>query len=1234
MERINITINNKKIETTSGKTILEVVNEHNLDTIPTLCHDDRIEPYGSCFMCVVEVEGMNRFVPACSTPIGNGMVITTNNERIKASRKTALELLLSNHYADCIGPCVNNCPANVDAQGYIALISMGKYEEALKLIKENNPLPLSIGRVCVRDCEQDCRRKEVDEAVSINYLKRFVADYDDVSWIPEIKEEKNEKIAIIGGGPSGLTCAYYLRLKGYRVKIFEKLAKLGGMLRYGIPEYRLPKEILDKEIKWITDLGIEVETGIEMGKDFTIESLKKDGFNSIYLAVGAHKASKMGLNDENNTKGVFGGIEFLRELINEGAPKLKGTVAIVGGGNTAIDAARTAIRCGADNVKLVYRRTIKEMPAHHEEVEAAQHEGVGMLFLNNPKAIVTENNKLKGIECIKMELKDAGEGKRPRPVPIEGSEYILECDYLIGAIGQGIDTGFAIGNKDLSLSDWDTIEVNEETFETSIIGVFAGGDVVTGAYTAISSIGQGKKAAYSIMSYLETGKAVARANKFYSFKHKFAEVPASEFSEFPKVQRNRMVELPVESRITNFDEVELGISEVQSNCETGRCLECGCSEYNDCTLRKYADDFSIDIKNYIGETRKYKVDKRHPFITIDSNKCINCGKCVRTCSEILKVSALGFVHRGFNSIVKPAMEKALSDTNCIACGNCIDICPTGALTEKFPFKVLGNLEKENHESICNFCSLGCKVNFKTINDDIYYVSNDTESVKDSLNKGFLCVKGRFGHRYLQNQDKILTPIIRNENGTNEINLDEATKYASDRIKEISIKYGPESIAVFGSPKLTNEELYLLQKLGRDAIGTNNVHSFHNMLNDCSQDELDEILGVTTSTATMEDIQNADVIVALNSNLNEENLIMELNIKKAQKKGKKLIVINSSEIKLTKYADLWIDSHKGSNTVLLSGIINEIIDSKNFNDQHIKNYTEEFTKLKGMVSIYDKDEVISITKINSEKYDELLSLLNNPKSNIVFVYNIDSSKEKSNNDLKAVGNFLVLTDRVQKAGNGIFFLRDFANSAGLLDMGMHPNYKPGLLPTKKETNILDSLINGKIKAALIFSEDPLSDKDNYKLLNNLEFLLVSDSFNTDTVKAANLVIPALTYAQKQGTYTSGDNKVQKISSFVSKNNIQESREIINQIAKNIGENFAYTTNEDIFAEIQKVNRFYSKISIEDHWSKNIFKDGCLIDNKKAKFATFSIDISVKSSEKKNVLYSENYYKTRIKGKMSL
>ena len=420
-------------------------------------------------------------------------------------------------------------------------------------------------------------------------------------------------------------------------------------------------------------------------------------------------------------------------------------MVVVGGGNTAIDASRTALRCGA-KVKLVYRRSVKEMPAHHTEVEAAEHEGVEFNFLTNPVALVLECGKLKGIKCIKMKL-EAKDGERPRPVPVEGSEHVIDCDYVIGAIGQHVDKSFMKSIEDIKLGKSGTVDVDKTTFETSIPGVFAGGDVVNGPWSAISAIADGKNAALTIAGYMETQKARKTPFKFYSFKHKFNEVPVAEFTEYDKAARAVMPELKAKNRVKNFDEVETGLSNSQSMCETGRCLECGCVEYYDCQLRKYCDIYGVDIERVTGGLRKDIVDNRHPFIILDANKCINCGRCIRTCGEILKISALSFVYRGFKSVMKPAMEKALIETTCVSCGNCIDTCPTGAISIKFPYKILGTLKKENIDSVCNFCSVGCNVNFKHINDTTYYPANtSTRSIK-SHNNGYLCVKGRFGTRF-------------------------------------------------------------------------------------------------------------------------------------------------------------------------------------------------------------------------------------------------------------------------------------------------------------------------------------------------------------------------------------------------------------------------------------------------------------------------------------------------------
>ncbi|MBU0763698.1 MAG: molybdopterin-dependent oxidoreductase, partial [Bacteroidetes bacterium] len=1082
----------------------------------------------------------------------------------------------------------------------------------------------------------------------------IIADKDaNNMWRPELKPEKNKKVAVVGGGPAGLTCAYYLRLEGYRVTVFEKLPGLGGMLRYGIPEYRLPKKILDAEINWILNLGIEARTGLEMGKDFTINSLKQSGYDAIFLGIGAHKASSMHLEGEDTTGGILGGIHFLRNVIVDGIPDMKGTVLVVGGGNTAIDAARTALRCGADKVKIVYRRSRNEMPAHSDEIDAAEHEGVIMHYLTAPIAIISENGKLKGIECIRMDLVPGKEGERPKPVPIERSEFSMTCDHLIGAIGQQVDVTFAKDDKQLALEKWGTVSVDDITMETSVPGVFAGGDAVTGPLTAISSIAQGKKAAKCIISYLKSDGKKSSNGKYLSFKHRFGEMSAAEFEQFPHKTRTKMPELAIAGRVSSFREVELGISEKQASEETMRCLECGCSEYYDCTLRKYADEYNADITNFIGDVNKYRIDMTHPFITLDPNKCINCGKCVRTCSEILKVAALGFVNRGFRAVVKPAMEKPLLQTNCVACGNCIDVCPTGAISEKFPFKAMGRLPKTNTITICNFCPVGCTINVKSINGDLHLVSNSTESSIEGINNGYLCVKGRFGHRFLLDEKKTDAPVIRFGERSETVTIDEAVSHSISEIQKIMNKYGPHSVAVFGSPYLPNEALYLLQKFARVGLGTNNIACFSNLIYGKELDALDRITGITSSGMTLEEINNTDVIVAINSGLSEENLVMELKIKNARKKGAKLIIINSSEIKLIKFADLWIDSNKGTNTILMNGVMNEIITRGLHDKDFIHNNTTGFSGLSKMVSKFNREKVTTFTDLAASKYDNLVNLLSDPCAKVSFVYNIDSNKEKSKYDLQAIANYLLLTGRINRSGNGLLLLREHANSQGVMDMGVSPVYLPGLVrcdetkeverighswgvdlkPVFVPVDLREKLNRKEIKAALLFGEDPLSLKDNIRYFSGVEFMMVCDSFLTETASRADVVIPAASYFEQDGSYTGFDSVIRHCRKLIPSNGRDEYRSIINKFGRSTGYALGQASVNEVFAEICDVNRFYSLLSKNGRPS-DMFKNCFYTKNKKANFAVYDADLTTYDPVRPGICYQDNYYRIHVRDKLSL
>lgn len=480
-------------------------------------------------------------------------------------------------------PCVITCPAGINVQGYIQLIRNGKFTEAVQLIMERLPLPGVLGRVCPHPCETECRRASVDEAVAIRNLKRFAADQITPDDIPKPKiEDRPEKVAVIGSGPAGLTVAYYLRLKGYQVTIFEALDQLGGMLRVGIPDYRLPQEILDREIKYILDSGIETRTGVMFGSDYSLNDLKKDGFSTIFIGTGAHKSINLNIPGEEDSKGVIDAIQFLRD-VNLGARSLPGDrVVIIGGGNVAIDAARVTKRLGAKDVTVVYRRSEREMPAYSEEIEGAVDEGVQFHYLTAPVRIDNENGKVTGFECIQTELGTPDASGRRRPVPIKGSEFIIPCDAVIPAIGQKIDTDWLLQDFGLELSARNTIKVNPWTMQTSIPEIFACGDAVTGPATVIEAVGAAHKAVEAMHQYM-SGEDLNQYEEHLSEQ----EPPGQNWMDIPEKLDIQKRTIPkhtsADQRFSSFEEVDSGFSEKEAKQEADRCLNCGvCSECMEC----------------------------------------------------------------------------------------------------------------------------------------------------------------------------------------------------------------------------------------------------------------------------------------------------------------------------------------------------------------------------------------------------------------------------------------------------------------------------------------------------------------------------------------------------------------------------------------------------------------------------------------------------------------------------
>jgi len=478
-------------------------------------------------------------------------------------------------------PCMNACPTHLDIPTYIERIAEGNFAESLCVIRERTCLPGVLGRVCIRPCESNCRRLNVDEPLDIRHLKRFVSDYEiekkKIPAIPSPQEKKDKKVAIVGAGPAGLSCAYYLALKGYPVTIFEKIDEPGGMAAVGIPDYRLPRSILRREVDIVTSLGVEIRYNTEVGKDITIFDMKKD-YDAIFIGVGAQESTPMRVEGEDaGYRGFIPGVHYLLSINKGKDPYPHGDrVAVVGGGNVAIDCVRSSFRIGKKDVNLVYRRSRHEMPADEEEIHGADEEGVTFEYLCAPSKIVAKEGKVVGLECLRMELGEPDESGRRRPVPIKGSEFVINTDILIPAIGQRVDLSFLEEKDGVQVSKWSTVVVNDETMETSQAGIFSAGDCVTGPDVLVRAAGNGRLAAEMIDLSLKGEKVEPSDDE--RLERLMSEIGVYNSEEnvgiLPDKKREHLENLSPETRKWTFDEVEKGFSTDAAMREALRCLRC------------------------------------------------------------------------------------------------------------------------------------------------------------------------------------------------------------------------------------------------------------------------------------------------------------------------------------------------------------------------------------------------------------------------------------------------------------------------------------------------------------------------------------------------------------------------------------------------------------------------------------------------------------------------------------